>query len=77
MYATPIIYPISQVSKANQIYLYLNPITSIVEAFKYSLLGVGSFSYFGLLYSFFFMFFLIIISFFIFKKMEINFIDIV
>ena len=75
MYATPIIYPISEISTNNQIYVLANPMTSIVEAFKYAFLGVGMFSINGLLYSFGFMCIILMLGFLLFNRMEKNFVD--
>jgi lipopolysaccharide transport system permease protein len=51
MFATPIIYPLSKVSGVNRTILQLNPMTAIVEAFRYGWLGTGSFSWGWLGYS--------------------------
>ncbi len=39
MYATPIMYPISRVPAKYQIIFYLNPMTSLVDAFRWVFLG--------------------------------------
>ena len=75
MYATPIIYPISQISAGKQIYILLNPMTSIVEAFKYAFLGTGACSISGLAYSFIFMLILLFIGTVVFNRMEKNSVD--
>ena len=41
--ATPIIYPLSRVPEQYQKLFWLNPMTAIVEHFKWGLLGVGRF----------------------------------
>jgi lipopolysaccharide transport system permease protein len=41
MYATPIVYPISQVSEKWRGLLALNPMSSVVETFRYAYLGSG------------------------------------
>ena len=41
MYATPIIYPLSEVPEQYQTWVSLNPMAPIVEAFRYSLLSKG------------------------------------
>lgn len=41
MYATPIIYPLSLVSGKMRLIILLNPMSSIVEIFKYGFFGVG------------------------------------
>lgn len=52
MYATPIVYPLSYVTNPtlHRIMLY-NPMTPLVETFKYGAFGAGSFSWMGLGYS--------------------------
>ena len=42
MYATPVIYPISEIPKAYQFWMAWNPLTFIVESFRYLLLGSAS-----------------------------------
>lgn len=42
-YLTPVIYPMSQVPPNLQWVIYLNPMASLVETFKWGLLGVGQF----------------------------------
>ena len=51
MYATPIIYPLSFAPEQYRIYLNINPLTPIFEAFKYTCLGSGTFDVWGMLYS--------------------------
>lgn len=51
MFATPVIYPLSQVSGSTRSILLLNPMTMIVESFRYAWLGSGTFSWGGLAYS--------------------------
>jgi lipopolysaccharide transport system permease protein len=51
MFATPIIYPLSEVSGWARRVILLNPMTPIVEAFRSSWLGTGSFSWGHLAYS--------------------------
>lgn len=40
-YATPVIYPMSQVPPEHRWLLYVNPMAPLVETFKWSTLGVG------------------------------------
>lgn len=51
LYATPIIYPLSQIPERWRCLAELNPMSSIVEAFKFFLLGQGTLSLFGVLWS--------------------------
>ncbi|PQJ11648.1 ABC transporter permease [Flavipsychrobacter stenotrophus] len=75
MYATPIIYPISTVSAKNQIWLWLNPLTSLFEAFKFAFLGEGVVNFFWLSYSVLFTFVVTFIGILVFNKVEKRFID--
>lgn len=48
MYATPIVYPISQLADGTmKTILMINPVTAPVELFRYAVLGQGSFSWFS------------------------------
>ena len=51
MYATPVIYPISGIPAQYQALMRLNPLTPVVEAFRYAFLGAGSVNLGGLLYA--------------------------
>jgi lipopolysaccharide transport system permease protein len=42
MYATPVVYPLSQIPEKWQWLIALNPMTSIVETFRYAFLGAGT-----------------------------------
>ena len=76
MYATPIVYPLSMVEEGPLRTLILtNPMTSILEAFKYATLGQGYFSWLALGYSFLFMIVLLLFSVVIFNKVQRNFMD--
>ena len=76
MYATPIVYPISMVEEGTlRTLIMANPMTSIIEAFKYATLGQGYFSWFALGYSFLFMSVLLLFSVVIFNKVQRNFMD--
>lgn len=75
MYATPIIYPLSMMSPNKQWIMALNPITSIIETFKYATLGVGTFSWGMLSYSFGFMVVLLTLSIILFNKVQRSFMD--
>lgn len=76
MYATPIAYPMSFL--ANKSYAGLiraNPLTSIVETFRYILFGNGSFNLAGLAYSAGFMIVVVFLGMIIFNKVEKSFMD--
>ena len=82
MYATPIVYPLSLVKgkTAMGIDLYtamrLNPVTPVLETFKYGTLGAGEFIGWGwLAYSFIFMVALLIFGILVFNKTQKSFMD--
>jgi len=76
MYATPIIYPLSTITHTTvRTVMLLNPITSIVETFKYGALGIGSFSWGALGYSFGFMVVLLAVGIVVFNKVQRSFMD--
>jgi len=75
MYGTPVIYPLSTMSPKMQTIMSLNPVTSIVETFKYGTLGVGTFSWLSLIYSFVFMIVLLAVGVLVFNKVQHSFMD--
>lgn len=80
MYATPIIYPLSIMEENYKKYMWiieLNPLTSIVEATRFAFMGVGTFSWASLAYSFCVTIAVLLIGIVIFNKVERNFIDVV
>ncbi len=75
MYATPVIYPLSTMPADKQWIFQLNPMTSIIETFKYAAIGNGVFSWGWLGYSFAFMIVLLLVGIVIFNKVEKSFMD--
>jgi lipopolysaccharide transport system permease protein len=75
MYATPIIYPMSLIEGKLKTVISLNPLAHIVEAFKYSFLGRGELSLYGLGYATVFTIVVLIAGVLIFNKTERNFVD--
>ena len=76
MYGTPIVYPLSMVPEGTLRKLILiNPVTSIIEGFKYGAFGEGYFSWLALGYSFAFMAVLLIFGVVIFNKVQRSFMD--
>ena len=76
MYVTPIGYPMSFLahSKYKGI-IKFNPLTGIVESFRYVLFQRGAFDLHGLLYSFGFMLIVLLFGVLIFSKVERSFMD--
>lgn len=75
MYATPVIYPISFIPQAYQWIILINPMTPIVEAFRYAFLGSGTLNLPSLAFSFIFMLVVIFIGTVIFNRVEATFMD--
>ena len=76
MYATPVIYPLSFLSDSKYKWLLeINPLTPLVEAFRYSLFGRGTFTALSLSYSAGFMLVVIFVGILIFNRVEKSFMD--
>jgi lipopolysaccharide transport system permease protein len=75
MYATPVIYPLNSTSEKLRNYLLFNPITSIVENFRYSLFSQGEFLVGGMVYSFIVSIIVLIIGVVLFNQVEKSFMD--
>ena len=76
MYATPVIYPLSTITNEKlRMLMSLNPLTGIVEAFKYGFLGEGQFSWGMLGYSASFMVVLLALGIVIFNRVQKTFMD--
>jgi lipopolysaccharide transport system permease protein len=75
MYATPIVYPLSSVSGGLRLLLLANPMTSIVETFRFAFLGAGSFSVWNLTYSLVFMVVMLFLGMLLFNRVEATFMD--
>lgn len=75
MYATPVVYPLSQIGPKYRWIAELNPLTPVFEAFKYGFLGAGTFSWGSLAYSFLVTLTLLILGILIFNRTEKTFID--
>jgi lipopolysaccharide transport system permease protein len=74
-YVTPVIYPLSAMSPKYQALIRLNPLTSVVEAFRYAYLGSGSVDLLQLGYSFIIMVIAIVVGAVIFNRVEATFMD--
>lgn len=76
MYATPIVYPISMVPEGTlRTLILINPMSPVIEAFKYATLGQGYFSWLALGYSFLFMVILLLLGIVVFNKVQRSFMD--
>ncbi len=75
MYATTVIYPLSYAPVEYKWMIELNPMTAIIETFRFGFLGKGSFSWVLLGYSTTITFVLLFIGIIVFNKVEKNFVD--
>jgi lipopolysaccharide transport system permease protein len=80
MYATPVIYPLSVMQGKYENYMWIiqaNPLTAILETFKYGFLGQGTFSWLSLCYSGLFTLIVLSLGIVMFNKVEKSFMDVV
>ncbi len=75
MYGSSVVLPISSMSEKIQKIMLLNPLTSIIEAFKFVFMGSGYFEVISLVYSAVFMLIVLMIGVVIFNKVEKSFMD--
>jgi lipopolysaccharide transport system permease protein len=75
MYGTTVIYPLSAAPVKYKYLIQLNPMTPIIEAFRYGFLGKGSFSSASLAYATCSTLLLLVIGLFMFTRTEKNFVD--
>ena len=80
MYATPVIYPLSVMKDTYPKYIWVlvaNPLTAILETFKYAFTGVGEFNWFYLSYSVVFTIIILLLGIVIFNRVQRNFMDVI
>jgi len=78
MYATTVIIPFSEAEKKYPAYSWIvkyNPMTSIIETFRYGFLGTGSFDWTSLGNASILTFILLVLGIITFNKVEKNFVD--
>lgn len=75
MYASPVIYPVNAIPEKYQLFILLNPMTSIIEGFRYAFLGGDPLPMFWVAYSAVFMLVVLFIGTIVFNKTEQNFMD--
>jgi len=75
MYATPVIYPLSSAPVKYKKWIELNPMTSIIETFRFAFLGSGQFSMWSLGYTAIVTCVVVLIGILLFNKTERTFID--
>jgi lipopolysaccharide transport system permease protein len=76
MYASTVIYPLSYAQeKGYGTWIALNPMTGVIEGFRFALLGKGEFTIVSIGYSFVFSLVVLFLGVIIFNKAEKNFVD--
>lgn len=75
MYATPVIYPLSRLPLKYKALILANPLSSIVETFRFAFLGTGTFSWLYLGYSAAVTLVILFIGTVIFNRVEKSFTD--
>lgn len=75
MYATPIIYPLSYTGGNLHTIISMNPLTPIMESFRYAFFSIGSFDWSGLAYTSIFSFGVLFFGIIIFNQVEKSFMD--
>jgi len=75
MFATPVIYPLSSVLGKKRMVILANPLSSVIETFRYAFTGVGEFHFGYLVYSFVFMVVVLFVGVLLFNKVEKSFMD--
>ena len=75
MYATPIVYPMSVVPGQYHWLILLNPMTPIIETFRYAFLGSGSFSAIYLVYTTLTTLIILVLGILLFNRVEKTFMD--
>jgi len=75
MYASPVIYPLSQASKKYQTIIAANPLSGLIETFRYGFLGTGQFYLGAFIYSIISSLVIFLLGLVIFNRVEKNFVD--
>lgn len=75
MYGTTVIYPLSAAPAKYKSIIELNPMTGIIEAFRFAFLGKGEFSMWSIGYSVLVTLVVLFLGVIIFNKTEKNFVD--
>lgn len=75
MFSTTVAYPLSAAPKNLKFLIELNPMTTILETFRYAFLGQGTFSITAILYTTVTTIIIFLLGIILFNKVEKNFID--
>ena len=75
MYATPVIYPVSAIPEQYRWITLVNPLSPLIETFRYGLLGSGTVVPWHLGYSFGVMVVVLLVGVTLFNRVEQTFMD--
>lgn len=75
MYATPIIYPLSAAPAKYRVYISANPLSGLIETFRYGFTGKGEFFIGAFMYSVVASLVLFLFGLIVFNKVEKTFVD--
>lgn len=75
MYATPVVYSYSSLPETYKKYIAFNPMTAVIETFRYSIFGSGSFRLDFIIYSTVVSIAILLVGILLFNKVEKNFMD--
>jgi lipopolysaccharide transport system permease protein len=76
MYMTPVVYPLSYLDASPyKVVIQWNPLTTLVESFRFSLFGTGTFDIYFFCYSIGFSLLLLTVGIMVFSKVEKSFMD--
>ncbi len=75
MYATPVIYPLAAAPAKYRSIIACNPVSGLIETFRYGFLGTGQFYPYAFAYSVIASLIIFILGLIIFNKVEKNFVD--
>jgi lipopolysaccharide transport system permease protein len=77
LYASPVAYPVSAVPGKLQMWFYVNPISGLLEAFRWSVVGRGTINWLAVGYAVLAVVAIFVLGAFEFKKMERKFADVI
>jgi lipopolysaccharide transport system permease protein len=75
MYASPVVYPVSMIPEDKRWLILLNPVSSFIEFFRFSVFGEGYITMFGITWSIVCSVVFLAIGMLVFNKVEKSFID--
>jgi lipopolysaccharide transport system permease protein len=75
MYTTPVVYPLSSIPEKYRWIILANPMTPIIESFRYAFLGAGSLNWLHLAYSGVATIMILFVGILIFNRIQSNFMD--